>query len=227
MIDKTINYKLLKFTKDEIREINEHCIREFDIIEQTDSTTKRIDTQHDLFWTKIYPEVSEFLTEEFEVKNGFWHNTSQPYPIHSDGRRNNESMYRTVLIPLDIDFYDASIYEPHKNQLILFEQTSDYATVFKAGSEPKNSSYRFAKDYDDYRAMANGFTNTYFHHPFVKEICPHLTTSELFGLSYSGMVNWSVGSVIVFHPHIIHTSSDFTRLGVTSKTNLVYSLLLK
>lgn len=105
------------------------------------------------------------------------------------------------------------------------ERASDHCSnIAVCLIQTHNSSF---ETHDDYRKMANGFTNTYFHQPFVKEICPHLSYTELFGLSFKGMANWGLRHAIVFHPHILHASSDFTKYGVASKTNLVYSLLLK
>jgi hypothetical protein len=229
MIDTTIGYKLMSLSRKDIADLNDRCQNELEVIEQSEHHTKRIDTKHDIFWEIIYPQVKDLLTEDFIIKNGFWNKTSKPYPIHSDGNRGNERIYRTVLVPLALEFNDPDKYDQHKNQLVLFEQTSDFATVFAAGrqSKTKSSSYRYAETHDDYRKMANGFTNTYFHQPFVKEICPHLSYTELFGLSFKGMANWGLRHAIVFHPHILHASSDFTKYGVASKTNLVYSLLLK
>lgn len=218
------------FTQDEVSFILSYGIENFHVIESTDFNTKYRDLDFSLFWKTIYPKIKDILPTEFVIKGGFLNETSNPYLIHSDGARTpEEKLLCTVLLPLKLTFFDESKYDGTKNKLFIFNQTSDFATTFRMNDKDAKPFpyYRLATSPEDYRKFVNGSTGTEFADSEVLASCDHLTKDEFFGMSLKLETEWKIGKCIIFHPHNIHTSTNFKKLGIQSKTNLVYSLLNK
>jgi hypothetical protein len=216
------------FSESEVDFILEFAKLNFSQIEDTEFNSKLHDSKFDLFWEVIYPKIKDDLpSKSFTVKGGFFNETSSPYKIHSDGARTpDEKMLYTVLLPLSMKFEDEQRYDQDKNRLFLFEQTSDFATTFRlnVGNAVKAPYYRLATTLSEYRDMVNGMSDEPFNDQRILSLCDHLSPDEFFGLSLKRDIEWNVGNCIIFHPHNLHVSSNFTKLGVKSKTNLVYSL---
>ena len=216
------------FSESEVKYILDYAKLHFSTIENTDFNVKLHDSKFDLFWDVIYPKIEDALpSKTFTIKGGFVNETSSPYKIHSDGARNpDEDMLCTILLPLSMTFEDFGRYDQAENRLFLFDQTSDFATTFRLFVSDQSNApyYRFANTIDDYRVMINGMSELPFNDHQVLSLCDHLSPDEFFGLSLKHNIPWDIGSCIIFHPHNLHVSSNFTKLGVKSKTNLVYSL---
>lgn len=216
------------FSDDEVRYILKFARDNFSQIEKTEFNTKLHDSKFDLFWNVIYDKIKEALpSKDFKIKGGFFNETNSPYKIHSDGARTpEEDLLCTVLLPLEIKFEDDQQYDHSKNRLFIFNQTSDFATTFRLGVNDavKLPFYRLATTLGDYRLMIHGMSDVPFNDDRIISLCDHLSSEEFFGLSVKTEVSWDIGSCIIFHPHNLHVSSNFTKLGVNSKTNLVYSL---
>jgi len=216
------------FLESEVKYILEFVKHNFSQIENTEFNTKLNDSKFDLFWDVIYDKIKDDLpSKTFTIKGGFFNETNSPYKIHSDGARtSDEDMLCTVLLPLEMMFEDVRRYDHNKNRLFIFDQTSDFATIFRLNCEhaTKAPYYRLATSLDDYRSMINGLNDKSFNDQQVLSLCNHLSPNEFFGLSVKMEIPWDIGSCIIFHPHNLHVSSNFPKLGVKSKTNLVYSL---
>ena len=216
------------FSDEEVDYILRFARSNFTQIESTEFNTKLCDLKFDLFWEVIYDKIKDALpSKTFTIKGGFFNETSSPYKIHSDGARTpDEDMLCTVLLPLELKVESQELYDHSKNRLFLFEQTSDFATVFRLGIEDPLSIpyYRLANTHGDYQRMIHGFTDEPFNDQRIISLCDHLSLTEFFGLTTKIEIPWDIGSCIIFHPHNLHVSSNFPKLGVKSKTNLVYSL---
>lgn len=216
------------FSDSEIEHILNYSKSNFELIENTECNSKMRDLKFDLFWEIIFDKIKDSLpSKTFTIKGGFFNETNSPYKIHSDGARTpDEEMLCTVLLPLELKFEDYCRYNHENNRLFIFDQTSDFATTFRLGvnNAVKAPYYRLATTIGDYRAMINNLTDEPFIDTRILSSCDHLSPDEFFGLSTKCEVRWDIGSCIIFHPHNLHVSSNFNKLGVKSKTNLVYSL---
>lgn len=218
------------FSTEEISHILTYGKSFFQTIETTEFNTKYRDLEFSLFWETIYPKISDHLPKEFTIKGGFLNETTNPYLIHSDGARTpNENLLCTVLLPLQLTFHNESKYNPAENKLFIFDQTSDFATTFRLNDLTAKPFpyYRLATTVDDYSRMINGSTGKEFSDGRILSLCDHLTREQFFGLSLKIETEWKIGKCIIFHPHNLHTSTNFKKFGIQSKTNLVYSLLNK
>jgi hypothetical protein len=216
------------FSESEIKFILQFIKREFVKIEDTEFNTKFYDSKFDLFWEVIYDKIKDALpSKTFTIKGGFVNQTNSPYKIHSDGARTpDEDILCTVLLPLELIFKDQDQYDHQNNRLFIFDQTSEFATTFRlnVNDAVKAPYYRLATSLDDYQAMIKGLNDLSFNDQRVLSLCDHLSPDEFFGLSVKMEIPWDIGSCVIFHPHNLHVSSNFTKLGVSNKTNLVYSL---
>lgn len=218
------------FSQSEISRILQYGVDNFQVIETTEFNTKYRDSEFSLFWEMIYPKIKDCLPSEFVIKGGFLNETSNPYLIHSDGARTpEENLLCTVLLPLKLKFSDESKYDLSQNKLFIFNQTSDFATTFRLNDHEAKPFpyYRLATTIGDYRKMVNGSTEEEFNDERILQSCDHLAKEQFFGLSLKLETEWKIGKCIIFHPHNLHTSTNFKKLGIHSKTNLVYSLLNK
>ena len=220
------------FSPQEIEYILNFSRENFARLDDAPFNQKSKDDKFDLFWEVIYPKIKDHIpsSDYFKIKGGFLNETTSPYKIHSDGARSlDEKVMCTVLLPLAMSFEDESKYDRMKNRLFIFEQTSDLATVYRLNcKEPQLTPYyRYAVSLSDYCDMMSGSTGVAFGDDRILNLCDHLAQDEFFGLSVKLETTWDIGKCIIFHPHNLHVSSDFTKLGIRSKTNLVYSLLYK
>ena len=216
------------FSYYEILTIHQRGKSSFKKIEDTKTTQKYQDQNFSVFWEMIYNKVKDHLpSKKFKIKGGYLNNTTKPYLIHSDGARNSsEDFLCNLLIPLEVKFYDSKLYDDDQHKFYVFDQTTDFATTFRLGKEEarKQEYYRLATSVDDYKSMIKEFTYSEFDDKFVIDNCNHISKQEFFGLSIKKILDWKIRDCIIFHPHSLHASSNFIRLGISDKTNITYSL---
>lgn len=220
------------FSESEIQHMLKYAREHFVKLDDAPFNQKSRDDKFDLFWEVIYPKIRDFIpaSDYFKIKGGFLNETTAPYKIHTDGARTlDERVMCTVLLPLALSFDDETKYDRMKNRLFIFEQSADLATVFRLNCSEAQLTpyYRYAVTLNDYRDMMSGSTGEAFNNAKILDLCNHLSPEEFFGLSVKLDTTWDIGKCIIFHPHNLHVSTNFTNLGIRSKTNLVYSLLYK
>jgi len=215
------------FSYQDILTISSRACSTFEIIEQTTANIKLRDRDFSLFWDLIYDKVKDHLpSENFTVKGGYMNSTEKPYVIHTDGARNSsEQMLCNLLIPIEIKFFDRSKYKEEEHRFYIMEQQTDLATTFRMGrtQSTKQPYSRLAVTKDDYQNLMAGCTNQEFDDKSVLSNCDHLSSDEFYGMTLRNSLQWRIKDCIIFHPHSLHVSSNFIKLGIRSSTNLTYS----
>ena len=216
------------FSSDEIGHILRYGLFHFKHLENTSANLKLMDDRFSLFTEIIEPAITESLPREFKIKGGFLNKSSVPYILHTDGARFvDEKVICTVLLPLEIESECAGSIQLSAGRLYVFDQRCSLATLLRMGRNPISAfSYRDASSKQHYEEMLIGSTGQEFSDEEVLSDCSHLRQEEFFGLSLKAKLPWTIGDCILFDPHHVHASTNFKDLGIRSKTNLVYSLIV-
>jgi hypothetical protein len=163
-----------------------------------------------------YPEVintvKRLVGENAVIHQATFFQTRRPFPIHTDTLRDPALRpWKVVLIPLGC--------EPDlPSHTVLFNQrwTGLSANFTKGTAGFPSFVHDTVTDYSDVLGLSDEPFPTDFHQKHLQ----HIKTKMLEGLSLDQIIQWRLGSAIVFDCCQLHTSDDFRANGVTTKRGL-------
>ncbi len=167
----------------------------------------------------VKPIIDNELGEgTWERDGGNFFLTNTGYRIHADtGKQGPEKVWQTFVFPLAITFKYGVEAQPEKNKLIVLNQTwSGDAAFFLRGSPDEPNEYNIVVK--DYAAVGN-----IEHHTmdgWLIDNCPHLNSSNFYGLTVDKMFTWTPGTPITFPRNRLHVSTPIQRYGIESKLGL-------
>ena len=149
---------------------------------------------------------------DFELHNTQIFQVKKPHVLHNDWSKFDNGQGLAFLMPL--------IHDGLENpKFVIYDQIVDDAAVklFGGGPAPKNVHHN--SSLLEYTTV-KGTVNEPFDEEFYNTHLTHLKPNWVQGLSVRKVFDWKPGSLIVFHRCNIHSSSDFTNLGIQEKTGL-------
>lgn len=149
----------------------------------------------------------------FELNAGLFFETSVPHVIHNDDVYSLPDTYKAFTIPLEISGFSGSYPD-----LCFFDQFyfNGPAKFFKGSSNIAAHFNASIYEYSGVHGLAEGKMDDELYQRYFT----HLPSRWLEGLSLHSAVKWIPGTAIVFDSLRLHSSSDFRKLGITSKLGL-------
>lgn len=165
----------------------------------------------------ILDEILEMLKIQFgnfNVRTAHYFDVSKPHILHIDDKFSYPKSYKAFTIPLQIRGT-----EDNKAKLVFFDQYYyDGPAKFLNGSDVSNVPIYYNEYITEYdRVFYKGDAGISPEH---KKILSHLKDEWLEGLTVQRYFPWTIGSIIAFDSLQIHSASDFTSCGITSKLGL-------
>lgn len=154
-------------------------------------------------------ERIERVIGKFELNAGFWFKTFHPHVIHNDDTYDLKNVYKAINLPLIIDGTGKLPY------LCFFDQYyfNGPAKFFKG--EKQVASYYNTSIYD-YKDVI-GCVDKQVDIITFEQYFTHLRPKWLEGLSLSKILECKPGNAICFDSLQLHCSSNFRKLGISSK----------
>jgi hypothetical protein len=166
------------------------------------------------FISEIFPDLADNLT----ISYAFYQTQKLPYIVHTDGPTDpNELGYYNILIPLNILGLRA--------HTVTFEQRfiGPGMAFVKGDTDDSLSVYGLTKDY----SRVEGIVESKFPESFFTSYVDHIDPESLDGLSPEKVIQWRLGDIILFDRYRLHSSSSFSKYGLSSKQSLVISTSFK
>tara|TARA_B100001287_G_scaffold228434_1_gene198585 strand:- start:511 stop:1254 length:744 start_codon:yes stop_codon:yes gene_type:complete len=163
------------------------------------------------------------LTRDFEMHGGNFFRTNIPFFVHTDTAKDHDFVpYKNVVVPLMIQKEDQPCYT------VMFKQRwYGEATMFWKGPMFLSGKPDYNHKLVDYSEL-EGYTNRDIGVDEYTRFLTHLPYNNLHGLSTEMVLEWKLGSIIIFDCTQLHSSNDFTSKGSSNpKYALSYFCKLK
>lgn len=163
------------------------------------------------------------LTRDFEMHGGNFFKTNIPFFVHTDTAKDHDFVpYKNIVVPLIMQEDD------HPCYTVMFKQRwYGEATMFWKGPMFLNGKPDYNHKVVDYSEL-EGYTNSNISVNDYTRFLTHLPYNNLHGLSTEMVLEWKLGSIIIFDCTQLHSSNDFTSMGSSNpKYALSYFSKLK